>query len=201
MALDRLSMATRTPVGIETISPLPPGLPPPPTSPSSAYYDLTGLTMQEALDKLTAFLPEYSWSLDDGIHHIRPRSLAQARNLPLDKPVDRFSRSFANVQAALTGVREIFQTPLGAGVGMAMGLSGSSSGFGTPERVNESRERPISVDLTNVTVRQILDAIVRRHGDISWTVEYVDANGTYPQFQLHFTGFDGWSSGTTVRIR
>jgi hypothetical protein len=60
-------------------------------------------------------------------------------------------------------------------------------------------ERPITVSMTNASVRAILNEIARQHGGLTWLAEYSDAAGGYEGLRLSFHAFDNWSVGAIAR--
>ena len=62
-------------------------------------------------------------------------------------------------------------------------------------------KRTFSVSLTNVTVRQALNAIVKAHAETSWVVVYPNLTLEYPYFVLAFQAFNGASIGFSASYR
>lgn len=191
----RVLQATRTPIGIEMVTPYEPGAPARPLA-STNMYDLTGLTVEQALDKIVGFLPDYSWQKDGGVYHVRPKALVNNGKLPFDRRIDTFTQQFDDVRSAMYGVLALVD-PRRAAMGVPT-IVGSSA---IPDRNAQYTNRPIAVDLKGATIREILDAIILKHGDMWWSATYTDANGTYPQVMLEFVGFDGWTFGSSAAIR
>jgi hypothetical protein len=164
------------------------------------YYDLSGMSLVEALDKIGE-LGGAVWIEERGVYHVRSKRLAGASGLPLDRKIDHFEQQLPDARAATASLRELLSNQPGSAParnppGASVSTSISVNGAPPPPVMG----RPISVNLSNVTVREILDDIVRQYGDAVWSVTYISANGTYPQFNLRLAG-SNWSSSTVVAIR
>jgi hypothetical protein len=188
-AIVRLGAATRQALGVEVAG----ASTPPQASPSGErqFYDLTGLSVPEALDRLTGFAPEYAWTKDGDTFHIRPRALQATL---LDQRVDRFTGRFENVMMAMTAVLAIWnpsQRPPPPGRFPPASWSDEAKAL---------TQRLVEVDLANVTVRDILDEIARKHGAMSWAVTYRGSATVPGVVHLLFAGFDQWSTGSSTTI-
>ncbi len=190
MALQRLTTVMHVAFGVEGV--VEAGARPT-SSPLSDYYDLTGLPVADALAKVGE-LGGAIWTEDRGVYHVRAKALAAATALPLDRRVDHFEQQLPDARAALQAVRALVtnqQLP-----SATFSTTTSMNGASAPPVIGH----PISVNMSNVTVREILDEMVRQFGDAGWFATYVNANGTYPEIQFHFAG-STWSSSTTIPFR
>ena len=186
MAMSRLSTALSVPAGVEVLSGLS-SVSDASVSPSAQAYDLTGLSMSQALAKLVEWMPNYAWTFDNGVYHVRPRAESLI-NRALDINVDRFSGKYADVRGAVNAIRDLIDARLPRAappptvIGSLVASLGSSS---------SDLAKPIALDLTNVTVRQILDALVTQHGRLSWIVDArTEANGS-ATWRLRVESFGG----------
>ena len=200
LALQRLTTIVHASFGVESVTefstrPMVPSL-------TGDSYDLSGMSLTEALDAI-AELGGATWTGERGIYRVRSKALAGVDDLPLDRKIAHFEQQLSDARAATAAVRELMiniNQPGSASVRIAPGAS-----FSTSISVNSAPPppvmgRPISVNLSNVTVREILDEIVRQYGDAAWCVTYISANGTYPEIQLRLAS-SNWSSSTVIPIR
>jgi hypothetical protein len=65
--------------------------------------------------------------------------------------------------------------------------------------LNERLQKTLVLSLTNTTVRDILDEIARQFGRLMWSVEQRTSPLGTTSVSLTFSGYDGWSTGTSVR--
>lgn len=178
--LSQLGRAQRVPMGGEYL-PFRPAL----IGQTSERYDLAGLSLNETLDKLVEFAPEYTWSLDHGVYHLQPRALRTDAASWLNQRVDRFDRHFDDLRDAVTAVAAIVP-----------GFTGQPArpptmSPNTPEGLR-LMATSLTIALKGVTVRDVLDEITRQHGAMMWTVER-RGTGAGSAWLLVFSGFDGWS--------
>jgi len=195
--------STRTPIGVEVVTPYESGVPA--NQPARTQtYNLTGLTVDQMLDKIVEFMPGYAWQKDNGVYHLRPKAAAKPASLPFDRRVESFTQQFTDVRTAMYGVLGLLD-PRRAAMGTTINVSGGIVNVigGSPiaDRNAQYTDRPIAVDLKGATIREILDAMMLKHGDMWWYANYTDANGTYPQVNLEFIGFESWSFGSGANIR
>jgi hypothetical protein len=200
--IDRLCRALEVRCAIELVSTTPPGwsmL----RSGIAATYDFTGLTPAEALDVLMDLAPGLTWRLEGEVYRIRSAAVAPRRDMPLDRLIGNFEGRFESLTALAHGVRELFTiTPAPRRGETPVDVFGATGGANrnTMSPMAGALERPLSMRLRNVTVRRILDEIAKAHGDLSWSVRYIDAHGTYPEFELRFSQPSS-ATGLTVHIR
>jgi hypothetical protein len=155
--------------------------------PSSQAYDLTGLAMADALGKLTEWMPEYAWTLNDGVYHLRPRG-ANAASQALDLQVDRFAGRHEDVAAAVGAIRDLIDRAVTRTAG-APGQQMITS-MVTPAATADMK-KAVTFDLAKVTVRQVLDALVTQHGRLSWTIEARRSANGATALSLRVHSFDG----------
>lgn len=197
--LSQLGRTFHQPMGVEVVvSSAGPSLP------AAQYYDLTGLSLEESLDKIGSFLPDYTIAADRGVVHMQPKALVADPANWLNQRVDRFEQHFDNVRDALYAVAGLVVRPSRAGAPPGpvpppgIGLAAPPPGSGMSDALTARLVTSLTISLTNVTVRDVLDEIARKHGAMSWFVEHrTVASGQ--AVMLTFQGYDGWSIGTSVR--
>jgi len=155
--------------------------PAPPAQPRPDDVPLQGLTVREALDRLVAADPRYRWMESNGLIVMRP---SEAWNDPhnvlhrtidaLELKDDTFYGALAAIQSAIGPVR----------IG--------SDGF--VPRTPES-ERRVSLRLGVTSVFDALNAVVRAHGALQWSVVYCHAPTRYENASIGFSTFDGGGGG------
>jgi len=174
---------------------------------SSQYYDLTGLSLTESLDKLVSFLPDYAVTTDRGVVHFQPKALAADPGSWLNQKITKIDQHWENLSdalrfvAAIQGAVPSAQTGRGAppisaappGIGVTSGVVGGIPSNPMADRMKAS----ITLSLTDVTIRDVLDEIARQANSFSWAVDHRPGPNT--TMSLTFTGFDGWSAGAAIR--
>ena len=183
------AFARHTLVGIEL---LPSDVPNPPM-PDVALEDLS---VAEAFDVLVAGDPRYEWSEDDGVYNLRPRPEIMPGSL-LDTRVPQFALSETGVWDVLFAVHRVFD-PAFKGHVPASRVNPSITEERQRRREAELA-RPISMTLSDVTVRHVLNEVVRTHGDIYWRVQYVGSPASSSNLLINLNGFDGWQAVAGAR--
>ena len=169
-----------------------PPLQPGPMGPPTGSYDFTGMSPRDAFEKLTTFAPDLEWRDDNGIYRIRARDLP-ATGMVLDRVVASVDQKIETQNEVLAFVRSL--------VSGAQSALQSSINIGPISVVSSDRDRPVTLKMTNVTVRQVLDEMARQCGaDCSWAVRYTEANGIYPELMFTWSVGTG-SSGVTMPIK
>ena len=163
-----------------------------PMGPPTAQYDFTGMAAKEALEKLTTFVPDVEWREEAGVYRIRSRALPST-GMALDRVVASVDHTTGTLNEVFTLIRSIVSgdKPL---------LPGLTAGPTVMSSSQDQRNRPVTLKMSNVTVRQILDEVARQYGDCSWSVRYTEANGTYPEMLLTIMVATG-STGVTLGIK
>lgn len=153
-------------------------------APPTNTINVEGQTVEQILNTIVAQQPHYSWSEDDGIIHLRPKTAPSDPNNILNRWVGMFVVNDTTLQLALQEVHFTLRPELRQG-----GIAGS--GFGP----TELGLRRFSVSVTNTTVLGVLDAIIKAHGASSWHVTYQQDYQAFTPYRFGFSTFDGW--GTT----
>jgi hypothetical protein len=194
--VNRLSVVLSTPVGVEIVmsSAIPAGAGTRPGAGSQAY-DLTGLAMGDALGKVTDWMPEYAWSLDDGVYHLRPRA-ANPVSHALDIRVDRFAGRFDDVRMAATAIRDL--------IDRSLPTRSPVTGTGSPvlsANPGPDMQKAVAFDATNVSLRQLLDTFATQHGRLSWMMEARRQTNGLNALLLRIQTFDGVTLNLSPIVR
>lgn len=155
-----------------------------------SWIPLIGLTVGEALERLKAFDPRYHWVESDGVLIVRPIEAWGDEEHPLHESIGEFAADeehagilLHRLRSRLTGAREphpweiVPRTPEGA--------------------------KPLTLHLTAASAILALDAIVRAHGALVWTVEWCkpERRREYATIRLSTFGFGVTTSLLDVRPR
>ena len=200
--IDRLCRALEVRCAIELVSKTPPGWGLM-RGPVAANYDFSGLTPAEAFDALIGLSPRLAWRREGDVFRITSAALAKSRDMPLDRRIRNFEGRFESLTALAQGVRELFTIDpaprRGATPVDVFGMTGGANRI-TMSPTAGALERPLSLKLRNVSVRQVLDEIGKTHRELSWSVRYIDAHGTYPEFELRLSQPQS-ATGLTIPVR
>jgi hypothetical protein len=179
--LGALSTAAGVPIGFEALPPLP-------ITANRAAVTITGRTVKDAAAAMVALDPRYQWREDDGVILFEPvappapmvTQTDQAMH-PLDAPApavrlaDTTGRALFAVAAALLGA------PQSAG-----NAFGDTKAFG--------------LDVPEGTIRALLNAIVRSHGQLVWMFEHTPSKASmFPYTLLFMSGAHGYGVGLSGR--
>jgi hypothetical protein len=178
---------------------------------------LSGSRVSDGLNALIAAAPmlssssvtgpyAFSWREEAGLIHVTP---IRGQHTFLDTVVPSFQVNQKSLPFALRQLHRILDPgypepgPTGGNSG---NLLTARQGPGSPPRksydeLQQELARPVSIALTNVTVRQILDALVLSHGGASWVVRYASGAASYPGCQIEVVTFDNLREPTHARIR
>jgi hypothetical protein len=141
---------------------------------SQITLDLENVTLREILNGVVQSEPRYRWREVDGVIEVVP--VNQTISL-LDTPVNTFKVSDVSTASAID---HLLSLPEVQSVIRSMSLTRSSSPAASAARNAEARntEKKISLDLSGVTVRQVLDLIAadsdtkfwifRQSGGVFW---------------------------------
>jgi hypothetical protein len=170
-----LAAATRTPFGLESA---PPGSPH-----AQTEFVATGRSLGDVLEAITRLDPRYQWREMNGVIVVRPVTAWSDGESPL----------FALAPPVrLDGARSAEAV---AAAAVAMGRQPT-------ELVAFPDGRRVSVDLQGGTMLDLLNAIVRSHGELCWTytpADRADAQRTGLSHTLSFGVFNGVGTGVLVR--
>jgi hypothetical protein len=139
---------------------------------------LTGMSVSRAFDRLVELDERYVWSEADGVLVIRPGVTWFDTNHFLNRKIPLFRVKEGRMWTAMNEVH----SALGGARGPADELM--------PARTPQSG-RMFSVALTATTAVDALNAVVRAHGSLRWTVEYCKPQARFEYAMLRFNTFDG----------
>ena len=135
------------------------------------YYPAHTSTLRDTLDFIVQSQPDYSWSMNDGVVNLMPKSgepaLLQTRISSLKvKDAESIYQPFDK----LMSLPEVQQSIA------KLGLSQTPTFLSIPISLRPDKPR-YSVDCQNVTLKEALNAIVRAHGRNVWRYEEKRCNG------------------------
>lgn len=151
----------------------------------SRFLSPTNATLRGVLDAVVAAEPEYSWNVDEGVVNFVPRD---NEPLLLKSMVSRLEVRDAEPNEALFQLLALPEVDKVARV--ELGLH-SVTGGPYPFMMDGSKpeRKRLSLSLTNVTVREALNAIARAHGSAVWILvkqEDCGLSNGRKFFNLHF---------------
>lgn len=138
-AITDLAKATRVPMGIEFLGA--------PDEPSWVPISTSGRTLREVLDAMVAADARYEWREMGGVIAVRPVSAWNDSNSLLFRQVAPVQLTDVSPQAAVLRVAQV---------------------LGRAEPLSFPDGRPLSVDLPEGTVLDLVNAILRAHGELTW---------------------------------
>ncbi|HXG87786.1 MAG TPA: hypothetical protein VNJ02_05555 [Vicinamibacterales bacterium] len=175
---------------------LPPDVEPSPIG--GPPIDLTDLPPAVAVARLVALDSRFEWTDDGGMFSIAPRAEFVSRPTVLDRRLESVVMPGLAAEAALEVlVGAIGGKRVGGGYGEG-GLPGRDSAEQARRRA-ASRARTVSLSLANVTVREVLNALCRAHGALSWRMRPPSARGREP-YHFDLGSADGWSVGLSFSL-
>lgn len=139
---------------------------------------LTGMSVSRAFDRLVELDERYVWSEADGVLIVRPGVTWFDTNHFLNRKIPLFRVKEGRMWTAMNEVH----SALGGARGPADELM--------PARTPQS-DRMFSVSLRTTTAVDALNAVVRAHGLLRWTVEYCKPQARFEYAMLRFNTFDG----------
>jgi len=188
--LREASAVAHVAIGLETIPPiqLPPHVVFHPSRPMQ-MVPMGGKSMHGVIEALIEADRRYECHDLGSMLEIAPTTQRNDPMDPLNRRVAEFALENKSVAEALDAVRRIFEPTYPGSVGTA------SSGPPPPDvaQTQEQQQRLFSVHVQRVTVREVLNAIVQAHGELSWIVRYKRAPVSEQTMLLQFEGFAGWS--------
>jgi hypothetical protein len=132
----------------------------------------TGRTLGDVLNELVALDPRYGWSETDGVILIRPKGMqAEDPNALLRQRLSKIDLRGAGVEEVLAMYRERF---------------GKASNPTHRIARDPWWDTIVSLRLTAPTVLELLNAVVKAHGDAIWVLSYFGPPATYERSRLEF---------------
>jgi hypothetical protein len=152
----------------------------------SRFLNPTNTTLRGVLDAVVTAEPEYSWNVDEGVVNFFPRD---NELLLLKSMVSRLEVREAEPNEALFQLLALPEVDKVARV--ELGLHSVTGGpYAFMMDGSQFERKKVSLSLTNVTVREAVNAIARAHGSAVWIliIKQEDcglSNGS-KFFDLHF---------------
>jgi hypothetical protein len=144
----------------------------------SQRIDLTGSTVRDALNRLVLADPRYSWNWIEQVAVVRPvKAWTDSGNL-LNQPIRDVAWENLTAEQALANVGRL--------------LSRRQAFPGPPGQGHDGRL--LSVRVQSGSIVDVLNAVVRVHGDLMWSVLYEPHGQNEPaprQLILSLKWFDG----------
>jgi hypothetical protein len=149
---------------------------------ASTHIVATGRTLREVLDLISALDPDYGWREMDGVVVIRPITA-------WNDPVNPLFETVEDVQLA-----DVPTFQAASVVASALGAGPTFGSFQDSRRLSLSLFRPTALELLN--------ALVRAHGELYWSFEdaertEIEQTGLRHRLTLHLPG--GTGVGVLVR--
>ena len=167
------------------------------TEDNYAYFDFTGLGIEEALTALMRILPNLTWRREGALYRIRSRGLDGLKDLPLDHRVAAFEHDMPTLPSIRDALRGLL---LQAAAERALAQSGTSAPADVAASLPARQgERPVAVRMRNATIREIFHEIARLHGEVTWSVRYLFVNGTMPQLDFSLSVRNS-TTGSTIYL-
>ena len=149
------------------------------------FLSPTNSTLRALLDAVVSVDPEYSWNVAEGVVNFVPRdnesvflrSIVSKLEVHEVEPKEALERLLA-----LPEVHKVARLELGPRT-----VTGGPYAFAPDGSMPEKKK--VSLKLTNVTVREALNAIAREHGSAVWvlvTQEVCGPSNGYKSFNLRF---------------
>lgn len=160
--------------------------------------DLTDVPPAAAISRIVAFDSRFEWVEANGIFNVRPKAEHAAGPSILEQPIETFSVADVTAEGALDAIGRLFGS-VSAGRG-----SGEAGLIDVDEkeqqrRMAEGRAKTISLTLANSTFREILNALCRAHGTLSWSLQRHGERDGRRTYTIEFESYDGWSVSKSFR--
>jgi hypothetical protein len=166
-ALQQMLTSAGVPFGLEHAS----GDVPPDSRAARRSIAVSGLRLGDALDRIVALDPRYTWRESGG--RIVMRAAHRDATSFLDRTIPRVAVNGASLQASLeTMMGAAIPTRPAGGVATAVAGTPTRVGGGIPFLSAARLEPAITVSLERTSVADVLDAIAAAHGSVSWVVRY-----------------------------
>jgi hypothetical protein len=170
--VSRLAAAVGVPMGVQT-----PARGPAPVRPGFEGITVTGMPLKVALEAIGSLDPRFEWRDMDGVIVFRP----------VEAWADPYDPLFRIIPSS-----RLDDVPLAKAAGLV------ASALGAPEHTNDSNDsRHFSIDLPQATVIDLLNAVVRSHGELTWGWSAEQPTHPRPTGYRHmitFWSFHGWGS-------
>jgi hypothetical protein len=144
--------------------------------------DLTGVPPADGVRRILATDPRYISAPVKGILNIRPKASAGRPSELLDRIVTRFTLRGQSATVLMDRLPPIF-------------------GLDPPEQPRPAKGKLLTLDLQGVSLRDVLNEICRAEGTLSWTFHAQPGPEGRTALSLELRSFDGWSTGTSLRVK
>ena len=151
--MSRLSRIALVPFGVESNR----AEPRPPTGRPVVEHTIAAQTLRQALDAICRIDPRYAWSDADGVVLLRPRGAAEDTGDPLNRQVRDIRWQGLTSFTAFDAVAHLLYPDDRRDYFAALKAPAG---------------RPIDVDVTDGTIVDVLNAVVRSDGELGWWVHY-----------------------------
>ncbi len=149
---------------------------------------LTGMSVGRAFDRLVELDERYVWSEVNGVLILRPGVTWFDSDHFLHRRVPLFRVRDGRIWAAMDAIHS------------ALGGARGPADETWPARTPQSN-RTFSVSLPTTTVVDALNAVVRAHGSLRWTVEYCKPQARFEYAMVRLNTFDGDGIGRRSATR
>lgn len=193
MALSLYADRTGTQFGLELL----------PDSPrrramTTARLDLTGVPAPEGIARLVALDSRFDWEDAGGIFNVRPKASPAEERSVLDRPVGAIALEQVTAEQVLEHLAALLGDPSpGRGAGQRAG-----SGHDEREwrrRLQVDREKRLSINLPQASLRQVLNVVCLAHGALSWSFEPQRGETGQDRYTFSLSSSRGWSVSRTVQ--
>lgn len=206
-AVQDVAVAARVPIGFELAADRSGEYYPPSEAPiSTKTVVLTGMTVQRALDTLTAIDRRYEWFETGGVINVRPKG---ARHDPDNYLNMLLSQAIGDLSdTTLDGIRQAYHVQYARLVGRSVAWHNppprpmTPPSDSTPQRVADFEwqrafwNRTISISQKGPRFVDLLNAAIGAHGEACWRVEYKQPPASYENGTLWFNSFEGFGGGS-----
>ena len=173
----RIAESLPAPLGLELV-PEPCGEPGKKAPEREDEVILNGMSVSRAFDRLVELDQRYVWSEADGVLIVRPGVTWFDPSHFLNRKLPLFRVKEGHMWTAMNEVHSVLEGARGPADEIRSGR--------TPQG-----DRSFSVSLGRTTVVDALNAVVRAHGSLRWTVEYCKPQALFEYATVRLNTFDG----------
>jgi hypothetical protein len=137
--------------------------------------DVNGYTGEAVLDQVVRLKPSCQWSFSDGVLNIVPTKI------PPDDPLEHKIANFS-----------VIQTDSCRAMGISLRQAGITPGGGGGGSMSRPICDAITVNLTNVTVREALNRIAKADGKISWIFSWSHSRSGNLMASINILSYRGY---------
>jgi hypothetical protein len=165
-----------------------------------AQLDLTDLSPTVAIARIVELDSRFDWAEAGGIFNVRPRPAYAPRRSLLDRTFDTLTFEEVTAEGALDRLAELL------GEGKSGRGYGEGGRYGVVDRreqrrlIAAGRAKTISLTLRDVTLRDVLNALCRAHGTLSWDVRPLPNPPGIHIYTMRLSSYDGWSVSRSINL-